>query len=153
MSQRGLRDEKQKAQFYCTHAKGENTTEHLISTKGDSKLSRGLRRRKMRQKGFKSNFFFWEGETEKKNHPAALINACRKQSSHFALMRFESWCLLLQLKRFSLNPLFPMAPSWFCLYRAPTPQTVHLFTFCRFIVEKREQRACEANWIQKMTVN
>lgn len=107
MPRRGLRHEKQKAQFYCTHAEGENTTEHLISTKDDCILSRGLRTRKNRQKVFQSKFLSEKGK--QKNHPTALINVFRKQSSHFALMRYEASYPLLQLKRFSLNPMFPMA--------------------------------------------
>lgn len=67
-------------------------------------IIQGLRRRRIRQKGFWIQFFSEKGK-QKKNHPAALINACGKQSSHFALMRFESSCLLLQLKRISLNPV------------------------------------------------
>lgn len=66
-----------------THEERESITARLISTKDDSKLSGGLRRRKMRQKGFWIKIFL----RRKKNHPAALINARRKQSSRFALMR------------------------------------------------------------------
>lgn len=71
------------------HEERESTTERLISTKDDSKLSGGLRRRKMRQKGFWIQIFS-EKEKKKRNHPAALIIARRKQSSRFALMRSSS---------------------------------------------------------------
>lgn len=51
------------------------------------RIIRGTEEKKNETKRFWIIFFFWEGR--KKNHPAALINAQRKQSSRFALMRWS----------------------------------------------------------------
>lgn len=61
-----------------THEERESTTQPLISSKDDSKLSGGLKRRKMRQKGFWIKIFLRQEpkklRKKNKNHPAALIN-------------------------------------------------------------------------------